>query len=281
MGINFTRGVPRTNSWHSWAPVPRQFTTIDLGFTGALIWDQGPPKAKGNISLIPYILGSTFKDFEEGDEVDYDLEIGGDAKIAINSNLNLDLTLNPDFSQVDVDEQVTNLTTVNIRFPERRLFFLDNTDIFSEFGIPPMRPFFSRKIGLDEDGNAIPIQFGGRLSGNLNKDLRIGLMNLQTKSVDELPGQNYASFAFNQRIFGRTLIKGYFHNRQAFENNEFSSTDYNRAVGGEVDYRSQNGALRANAGYGASLSEGVNNKNRTYHGIFSYDSRVYPSIPIG
>ena len=272
-GLNFTRGISSNNSWYSWAPVPRQLTTMDLSFTGALIWDQPPPKAKGNVSIIPYTLGSTFRNIEDNEKRDNNFEIGGDAKIAINSNLNLDLTLNPDFSQVNVDEQVTNLTTVNIRFPERRLFFLENTDIFSQFGIPPMRPFFSRKIGLDEDANPLPIQFGGRLSGNLNKDLRIGVMNLQTKSFEEEPGQNYTSVAFNQRVFGRTLIKGYFHNRQAFEDNDFSSTNYNRSMGGEVDFRSQNGALLANAGYGASLSDGVSNENRTFHGIFSYNSR--------
>ena len=272
-GLNFTRGISSNNSWYAWAPVPRQLTTMDLGFTGALIWDQLPPKARGNISIIPYVLSSTFRNIEDGEKSDNNFEIGGDAKIAINSNLNLDLTLNPDFSQVDVDEQVTNLTTVNIRFPERRLFFLENTDIFSQFGISPMRPFFSRRIGLDEDGNALPIQFGSRLSENLNKDLRIGVMNLQTKSVDDEPGQNYASVAFNQRIFGRTLVKGYFHNRQAFEDNEFSSTNYNRSMGGEIDFRSQDGALLANAGYGATLSDGVNNKNQTYHEILSYNNQ--------
>ncbi len=272
-GLNFVRGVSATNSWHTWAPVPVQFTGVDLGYTGALIWDETPPKAKSNVSVIPYVLGSGFKDYEENEDLDLSPEIGVDAKVAITSNLTLDLTVNPDFSQVDVDEQVTNLTTVNIRFPERRLFFLENTDIFSEFGIPPMRPFFSRKIGLDDDGNTIPIQFGGRLSGNINKDLRIGLMNLQTGSTNEFLAQNYGSFAFNQRIIGRTVLKGYFHNRQAYEESEFSTSNYNRVLGGEVDYRSQSGAFRANAGYGQSFVNGLDGDNETYHAILSYNSR--------
>ncbi len=272
-GMNFVRGVSKTNSWHTWAPVPVQLTGVDLGFTGALIWDEKPPKAKGNISVIPYALGSGFKDYEEKEALDYNPEIGMDAKIALNSNLTLDLTLNPDFSQVDVDEQVTNLTTVNIRFPERRLFFIENTDIFSEFAIPPMRPFFSRKIGLDDDGNAIPINFGGRLSGNITKDLRVGVMNLQTKGVEEFDGQNYSSFAFNQRVFGRTILKGYFHNRQAYTNDEFSTTDYNRTYGAEIDYRNQNGSLRVNGGYGGSLNDGISEDDKTYHAVFSYNSR--------
>ncbi|MEM9822005.1 MAG: DUF5916 domain-containing protein [Bacteroidota bacterium] len=272
-GMNFVRGVSKTNSWHTWAPVPVQLTGVDLGFTGALKWDQTPPKAKGNISVIPYLLGGVSKNIEDGEATDFTYKAGGDAKIAINSNLNLDLTINPDFSQVDVDEQVTNLSTVSIRFPERRLFFLENRDIFSQFGIPPMRPFFSRRIGLDEDGNAIPILYGARISGNMNKDLRIGLMNLQTKNTEEFDSQNYTSFAFNQRLFGRTSFKGYFHNRQAYTEGSFSGLDYNRALGAEMEYRSMNGALRANLGYGLSLSNGVKGDNRTYHAIFSYDNR--------
>ena len=151
------------------------------------------------------------------------LRVGGDAKIAITPSLNLDLTINPDFSQVDVDEQVTNLTTVNIRFPERRLFFLENSDIFSEIGIPPIRPFFSRRIGLDANGAALPITYGARLSGNVNKDLRIGVMNLQTRETEEFSGQNYTSLSVNQQVFGRSQIKGYFHNRQ-------NTTDYNLSL---------------------------------------------------
>lgn len=272
-GMNFVRGVSKNNSWHTWAPVPVQLTGVDLGFTGALIWDDVPPKAKSNITVIPYVLGSATKDIEAGEDAISKFRAGGDAKIAVTSNLNLDLTVNPDFSQVDVDVQQTNLTTVNIRFPERRLFFLENSDIFSNFGIPPMRPFFSRKIGLDEDNQPIPILYGARLTGNMNKDLRIGVMNLQTRETDEFLAQNYTSAAFNQRIFGRTVVKGYFLNRQAYENESFSDANYNRAVGGEIDYRSQDGALRANIGYGKSLTDGVNDKNNTYHAILSYNSR--------
>lgn len=272
-GINFARGVSKTNSFHTWAPVPVQFRGVDLSFQGAMIWDEQPPKAKSKVSLIPYVLGSTFRDIEGDEDADNNFRVGADAKIAINSNLNLDLTINPDFSQVDVDEQVTNLTTVNIRFPERRLFFTENSDIFSDFGIPPMRPFFSRKIGLDEDGAPIQILYGARLSGNVNKDLRIGLMNLQTKQTEEFFGQNYTSLAFNQRIFGRTSLKGFFHNRQGFEDGEFLSTNYNRAFGAEFDYRSINGNFRFNLGTGISLTEGATDKRGTYQWIISYTNR--------
>ncbi|MGI9544951.1 MAG: DUF5916 domain-containing protein, partial [Cyclobacteriaceae bacterium] len=249
-GVNFTRGEPRSNSWHTWSPVPRQFLTMDLGYTGAMIWDQPPGKVKGNISVIPYTLGSVVKDFEDGTPSDWNFRAGGDAKIAITSSLNLDITFNPDFSQVDVDEQVTNLTTFNIRFPERRLFFLENSDLFSNFGIPPMRPFFSRRIGLDEDGNTIPINYGLRLSGNVTKDLRVGVMNMRTKESNEFAGQNYTSVALHQQVLERSVVKAYFHNRDAMEGDEFTTNDYNRTAGLEFNYFSQDAKWQGFGGYG-------------------------------
>ena len=272
-GMNLIRGVSAINAWTTWAPVPIQFTSLDIGFTGALAWDEIPPVAKNNIAVIPYALESGIKDYEDGTAIDYDQKFGVDAKVAVSSNLSLDLTYNPDFSQVDVDQQVTNLTASPIRFPERRLFFLENTDIFSVFGVPPMRPFFSRRIGLDNDNQPIPIEFGGRLSGNLNKDLRIGLMSLQTGATNDFLGQNYSSLALSQRVFGRTLIRGYFHNRQAFQDGEIVDVDYNRTTGGEIDYRSENGAFRTNVGYGTTLNDSLRSTNNLIQGVVSYDKR--------
>ena len=278
-GINFVRGDAKTNSWHSWAPVPLQFVTVDLGYTGVMQWDKPPKKVKSNFSVIPYTLGSYSKDFEEeGSTGEMDFKVGMDAKAAITSSLNLDLTVNPDFSQVDVDEQVTNLTRFNIRFPERRLFFLENNDLFEDFGIPPMRPFFSRRIGLDEDGNPIPIAYGARLSGNLNKDLRVGVMNLQTRKTDEFLSQNYTSVALHQQVMKRSVVKGYFHNRQAMAS---ETQDYNRIAGLEFNYRSLDGSWRGFGGGGMSFSPELKGDNYFYNVGGGYDNRnisIYTNV---
>ncbi len=272
-GINFTRGEPNTNAWHTWSPVPVQFMTIDLGYMGAMIWDEPPAKVKSNISVIPYTLASTSKDFEDGTPVDNELRTGIDAKIAVTSSLNLDLTINPDFSQVEVDQQVTNLTTFNIRFPEKRTFFLENSDLFADFGILPMRPFFSRRIGLDEDGNTIPILYGARLSGNLNQDLRIGAMNMQTRMTDDFSAQNYTSVTLHQKVVGRSVIKGYFHNRMAMGDAESLSDDYNRVAGLEFKYFSQDAKWQGFGGYGLSFSDGLTGDNYFYNIGGGYDGR--------
>lgn len=272
-GINFSRGEPHTNAWHAWAPVPVQFRTVDLGYTGEIVWPESLRKSKSNISVIPYVLGGYSQDFEEGTEAEFNARVGADAKVAITPTLNLDITVNPDFSQVDVDEQVTNLNTFNIRFPERRLFFLENSDLFSDFGIPPIRPFFSRRIGLDEDRNTIPILYGARLSGNLNKDLRIGLMNLQTRETDEFEAQNYTSLAVHQRVMERSVVKAYAHNRQAVVNGNLDEDEFNRIGGIEFDYFSLDAKWRGFVGVGLSQSDGFEGDNYLYKIGGGYDGR--------
>ncbi len=270
-GINFFRFDAKTNSVHTWSPVPVEFWEMDLGYTGALIWDKIPKKVKSNISVIPYALGSVFKDNENpSSKNETELQGGVDAKVALTTSLNFDLTVNPNFSQVEVDEQVTNLTLFDIRLPEKRLFFLENSDIFEDFGIPPMRPFFSRKIGLDHEGNAIPIVYGARLSGNVNDNLRIGLMNMQTKNTDEFLSQNYTALAFHQQVFSRSIIKGYFHNRTALDS---PIEEYNRNVGLEFQYRSTDGRVVAFGGGGKSFSPGLSSRDYFYNTAVGYDNK--------
>ncbi len=165
-GINFSRNDLKTTEKSSWAPVPRQFPTAALAYTGSLIWSIEPPEQKNNVSLIPYVLTGDSKKFIPRSPGEFKHEIGLDAKVAVTSSLNLDLTINPDFSQVEVDKQVTNLDRYELFFPERRPFFLENGDQTNNFGYADIRPFFSRRIGL-----GIPIEFGGRLSGKLDQRL--------------------------------------------------------------------------------------------------------------
>jgi len=197
-GINFSRLDLKTSEKSSWAPVPRQFPTASLAYSGILVWNQPPPSVGSNVSLIPYALGGVTKNHEDGKAAEYRKDVGIDAKIALTSSLNLDLTVNPDFSQVEVDKQVTNLDRFELFFPEKRQFFLENGDLFANFGYSSIRPFFSRRIGL-----GVPIQFGARLSGKPDKNWRLGVMDMQTGSVDNtgLPVQNFTVAAVQRRVF--------------------------------------------------------------------------------
>jgi hypothetical protein len=141
-GMNFSRLDLKSNEKSSWARIPKQFFSITLAYTGSLVWDTPPPTPKNNISIIPYALAGVNKDYVKGTDASIRKDVGVDAKIAVSSALNLDLTVNPDFSQVDVDQQVTNLDRFELFFPERRQFFLENSDLFNNFGFKTIRPFF-------------------------------------------------------------------------------------------------------------------------------------------
>ena len=159
--------------------MPRQFPSVSLSYAGALIWNTPPPPQGSNISLIPYLSNNAVK--TNSNDTDNAFKLGGDIKYNLTSALNLDLTINPDFSQAEVDQQVTNLDRFELFFPERRQFFLENADLFSNFGYKTIRPFFSRRIGLN-----VPIICGVRLSGNVDENWRIGVMDIQTQKDESL-----------------------------------------------------------------------------------------------
>ncbi|HRW74249.1 MAG: carbohydrate binding family 9 domain-containing protein [Lewinellaceae bacterium] len=242
-GIQFVRNVITRNEVQTWAPVPLQFGPLDINFTGQLQWQETPGSRITNVSLIPYLLAGTQKEPAAEEPVSNVFNAGLDARIGLGSALNLDLTLNPDFSQVDIDEQPVNLTRFNIRLPERRTFFLENTDVFSEFSLNTLRPFFSRRIGLDDTGGTVPILYGARLSGNVSPDTRIGILNMQTGSSASTAAQNYSAISINQQVFSRSRIAALVTNRQAFSDGQFVEADYGRTAGLEGNYRVPSGKL--------------------------------------
>ncbi|MFM1928913.1 MAG: hypothetical protein RL387_241 [Bacteroidota bacterium] len=244
-GINFGRNDLITTEKSSWAPVPRQFPTASLNYTGSLIWDAPLPEHQNNFSLIPYFKSSSAKEFANNAGAKLNAptlnrsDMGLDAKISLSSSLNLDLTIHPDFSQVEVDRQVTNLSRFELFFPERRQFFLENADLFSNLGYENVRPFFSRRIGLNSN-----IDFGARMSGRLDKNWRIGLMDMKT-SADEsknIFAQNFAVVALQRKLFKKSSLELFyidktqidFTNASIYSSNSTSyGNAYNKNIGFE------------------------------------------------
>jgi hypothetical protein len=275
-GINFSRLDLKTTEKSSWAPVPRQFPTASLAYTGSLIWDVPPPAAGANVSIIPYVLGGVTRNYESGAKRSYRKDIGADAKIALSSALNLDLTVNPDFSQVEVDRQVTNLDRFELFFPERRQFFLENGDLFANFGYATIRPFFSRRIGLDA-----PIRFGARLSGKPNKDWRIGALNMQTGKVAEngLPVQNFTVASAQRRVGARSNIGALLINKQSLrytfpqDSTKPRYASYNRNVGLEYNLASSNNLWTGKALFLKSFSPNTSGRDIVHAAHLQYLSR--------
>lgn len=236
-GINIARIDMKTNETSVWKTVPLGFNVSHLGFAGSFQFEQPLQKSSRSFSWIPYVAGgAAYNNTEPGPPKIKNLAAAGfDAKVGVTSSLNLDLTVYPDFSQVEVDDQVINLDRFEVFFPERRQFFIENGDLFDQFGFSKIRPFFSRRIGLAQ-GQNIPIIGAARLSGNVNKDWRIGVMNLQTLSRNDLqiPAQNYTVAALQRRVFDRSNISLITVNQYRFDS-RFSGVDNLNQVTG-VDY---------------------------------------------
>jgi len=270
--INAYRYDAQCNEITTWISIPRNRILMDMSYMGNLVWDKPLKKSSSNISVIPYVIGSSLRDFEDLDESDPQLKtnIGGDVKVGITSGLNLDLTINPDFSQVEVDQQVTNLDRFEIFFPEKRQFFLENADLFGNFGDSNLNPFFSRRIGVALDTTTgvniqNPVHYGARLSGKVNEKLRVGLLNMQTASdqTNGLPIFNYSIIAVEQKVQSKSTVAFIAQNKQAIKPNDFNGDfdSFNRLVGLEYRYFSENDKWFGKASLMRVFSETAQSQN--------------------
>ena len=277
--INFYRIDSEYTERSTWSPISRAYPILNLATMRDLIWDQPLSHPGGNISLIPYLAGKSQQDFESGTPSNNTLDFGGDAKIAVGPALNLDLTANPDFSQVEVDQQVTNLNRFEIFYPEKRQFFLENGDLFANFGYSNMRPFFSRRIGVTRDpstGQNIQnrIYGGARLSGKINNNWRLGVMTMQAaedKAIN-LPSINYTVAAVQRKVFSRSNIGVIAINKQAV-----NDTLYNRLIGIEYNLASRDNKWTGKAFYHRSFDQ--NKKDSTHAATVQFVYQV-PNLEI-
>ncbi len=211
-GFNVYRNRRRTNEITAFSEFPRSVSAVRMNYAG-LLKNLQPPPPKPAILVQPYMLTSydRYNDTETGDvSENTSFKIGGDAKVAINQNSILDLTANTDFAQADVDRQVNNVTRFSVFFPERRQFFLENSSLFgigvSQVkerwgGIMRIQPFFSRRIGLDDFGNPIPVVAGARFVSR-SPDRNYGAILMRQKGVDSIPATNFLVTRFSEN-FGK------------------------------------------------------------------------------
>jgi len=152
-----------------------------------------------------------------------------DLKYSLTSGLTLDLTINTDFAQTEVDNQVINFDRFPVFFPEKREFFLEGAGIFG-IGIntgraPDITLFHSRRIGLSEDRQVIPILAGARLTGKVGKKFTLGALGARTDEFQDQPADNFAVFRLKRDVLSRSAMGFFFTNRQS------EGGYFNRVVG--------------------------------------------------
>lgn len=209
-GINFFRVIRSKNEqvyWRSWEREGGGLQRVSRA--GHMRGLRDLPSPGLNVEAKPYALVGRAQERNDADVVGTvsDRAVGLDLKSEVLPGLLLDLTLNTDFAQVEVDDAQVNLTRFNLFFPEKRDFFLENSGIF-DFGIPgnPLETpayqmFFSRQIGISEDGE-VPIVGGARLTGRVGAQT-VGFMSVVTDQVPDGPGFD----AVEQELFSVARVK--------------------------------------------------------------------------
>lgn len=171
-GFTLVRYARRDIEVSTFPPAPQSLAPYRMTYAAQLIGLE-LPSPSANVRIEPY----TAFQYDTEMEKSAILKIGGDLKWAINPRSILDLTVNTDFAQADLDRAVNNLERFNIFFPEQRQFFLENSGIWAGGLQESIRPFFSRRIGLQGSFNAetAPIHFGSRFTQRNEKQAIAGL----------------------------------------------------------------------------------------------------------
>ena len=210
-GINFQRNIRRNNETAYWSPLERNFNLYRVSEAGTLT-GVAPPRQR-NLKITPYVLSQTRRGGDiAGTESDSDF--GFDLKYSVTPSLTLDLTYNTDFAQVEVDDEQVNLNRFNLFFPEKRPFFLENAGQFLVGNGGEVDMFFSRRIGISEDGDVIPVDGGVRLSGKIGGTTNIGFLHMSTEAVQGIaPGNKFTVARVNQELKNRSSIGAIIVNR--------------------------------------------------------------------
>ncbi len=165
-GINFRRIIKRKNETSGLVWIPQK----ESGFVSHFARLEGIQNIQPgrHIEIIPYTIArASFSPIEEGNPFetgeDYFASAGVDLKVGLKSNLTLDVSINPDFGQVEVDPAVINLSAAESFYQEKRPFFIEGSSIFSfgsggsnrsigaNWGHPQF--FYSRRIGRSPQGS--------------------------------------------------------------------------------------------------------------------------------
>jgi hypothetical protein len=264
-GFNFGRGIRRRGEEIAWVSRNR---TYNPSIMGLAVGFEGLTQGVG-LDIVPSATINQQKVFGTG-ETESNLEPSLDVFYRLRPSLNASLTLNTDFSASEVDDRQVNLTRFSLFFPEKRDFFLNDSDLF-EFGrisgggfqnnnrattnstANNGRPFFSRRLGLSSSGTPVDLKVGGKLSGRLGR-WNIGALALRQDGFGTVLPSNVlvtrvSANVLQESTLGMIATKG-----------DPSSNLDNSVVG--MDFRYVNtrfrgrGALESDAWFQQSRTEG-------------------------
>jgi hypothetical protein len=231
-GFNFQRNIRRNYEVVYWAPLDRQRNLYRVSEAGSIEGIRVPKQR--NLQITPYVLAST-QDGGDLVERNNEEEFGVDLKYSITPSLTLDATYNTDFAQVEADDQQINLDRFSLFFPEKRPFFLENAGQFTVGNPREVELFFSRRIGISDSGEQLPIDGGLRLSGKVGSTTNVGLLYMASDAVDGIaPGNDFTVARINQELFVDRKGDGSFLTPKDLDNNRTYSIDGRWGIGDDL-----------------------------------------------
>jgi len=226
-GIDFERIIRRKNEFTYWNNYSRDFFFEQISQAGHLVGLVD--LSKGEAWRIKPFVVTGFTDSSESSGRETLAEVGlEDLKYRLTPSLTAQLTWNTDFAQTDVDDQRINLDRFPLFFSEKREFFLEglgNFEVGSRVDDDPFRQttrlFHSRRIGLSERGEVIPIRWGGRLSGRAGR-FTVGLLKMWTEEVDTplsgfVPATGFSVVRIKSDVLDRSSVGMFFSSRDSSE----------------------------------------------------------------
>ena len=242
-GFNVSRIIRRKDEENLWTSWQRAFGLERVSQAGELTGVEEirrrrlreiKPYASGEWRQGVPLVGA--QGFDAGSRARGGLEV---AKLGITSSLTAEFTVNPDFGQAEVDNQIVNLTRFSVFFPEKRDFFLENSGIFLFGREGENQAFFTRRIGLTDEGLPVPIDYGAKVTGKIGR-YNVGFLQVQTRKLGEtstglgIPRQQFSVLRVKRDILERSYIGAIFVNRQGAT--EVGGSSYNRVGGVDAEF---------------------------------------------
>ena len=267
-GVNFRRTIRHRNETTFLTRMPVTFgggAISRVSYAGTVVGIEAPEGSK-NFDIKPYGISRLTSDNTVRPAVRNDAagDFGVDVKYGLTQNLNADLTYNTDFAQVEADDQQVNLTRFNQAFPEKRDFFLEGSGIFSASGGgAPL--FFSRQVGLSNQGRDIPIIGGARVTGKVGRNL-IGLLNITSKEDDATrsPRTNFTVLRIKRDILKRSTIGATYTGRSQ---SLVRPGESSHAYGVDAGFNLLDN-IGADTFYSVTDTPGLGGAKRSYGGVF-------------
>ena len=271
-GVNFQRHTRRKNESVLWAPIPKAYTLTRVSMAGELHGLEGISRGL-DLRLKPFMVAGVrnVQSSRTSSDTDPIRDIGLDARYGLTAGLNMDITVNTDFAQVEVDEQQVNLTRFGLFYPEKRDFFLENSNFFtmgtgSSFTSAQVQTdlFFSRRIGLSDTGTPIPILGGVRVAGKSGRN-NIGVLDIQTDDAFGRPGDNFFVGRYSRDVFRRSRVGAIFINKESTG----AGTHFNRTMGVDANL-APSANLQINSYVAKTETPGREGNDMAFYGRIAY-----------